>query len=122
MLIALFTILLLGGTPTGLIDYLSDVQDEVKVVMPKNDQRKAALNVLKNMEKTTKARIKQVANYSKQLSKALADHDFDHDEIDSLWTEYHETRSNFQMEMIDLRFELKNHFTREEWQDIFGNG
>jgi len=26
------------------------------------------------------------------------------------------------MEMIDLRFELKNHFTREEWQDVFGDG
>jgi hypothetical protein len=122
MLIALFTILFLGGTPTGLIDYLSDVQDEVKVVMPKNDQRKAALNVLKNMEKTTKAQNKQVANYSKQLSKALADHDFEHDEIDSLWAEYHETRGNFQMEMIDLRFELKNHVAREEWQDVFGDG
>lgn len=122
MLIALLTILFLGGTPTGLMDYLADVGDEIKLVMPKNDQRKAALNVLKQMEKTTKARNKVVANYSKQLSKTLADHDYDHDEIDRMWAVYHETRSDYQMQMIDLRFELKEYVSREEWEEIFGDG
>ena len=122
MLIALFTILFLSGTPTGLMDYLSDLGDEIKVAMPKNDQRKAALNVLKRMEKTTKARNKAVANYSKQLSRSLADPNFDHDEIDRMWAEYHEIRSDYQMQMIDLRFELKEYVSREEWEEIFGDG
>ena len=74
------------------------------------------------MEKTTKARNKQVSNYSKQLSKTLADHDLDHDEIDRMWAEYHETRSDYQMQMIDLRFELKKSISLEEWREIFGEG
>ena len=121
MLIALFTILFLGGTPSGLLVEISDIQDNIKLVMPKNDQRKAALNVLKQMEKATKAQNKQVGKSSKQLTKALSDHVFDHDATDEMWTEYHETRSNFQAELIDLRFELKEHISREQWEEIFGD-
>ena len=58
---------------------------------------------------------------SKQLNKALADHEFDTSETDRMWSEYHETRKNFQMEMIDLRFEFKKHISREEWEEIFSD-
>ena len=119
MLIALFTILFLGQTSSALLGEISDVQDSVKLVMPKNDQRKAAQGILKQMEKATEARNKQLGKSSKQLNKALADHEFDPIEIDRMWSEYHETRKNFQMKMIDLRFELKEHISREEWEEIF---
>ena len=119
MLIALFTILFLGQTSSTLLGEISDVQDSIKVVMPKNDQRKAAQGILKQLEKATKAQNKQVGKSSKQLNKALADHEFDASEIDRMWSEYHETRKSFQMKMIDLRFELKEHISREEWAEIF---
>ena len=115
MLIALFTILLLNGAPSWLLVDISATQDSVKLVMPKNDERKAALGVLKQMEKATKAQNKLVGKSAKQLSKALAEHDFEAGEIDSMWSEYHKTRANFQVQMIDLRFELKEHISREEW-------
>jgi hypothetical protein len=121
MLIALFTILLLGGTPSGLLVEISDTQDSVKLVMQKNDERKATLGVLKQMEKATKAQNKLVGKSSKQLVKALADHDFNASEIDRMWARYHETRGNFQLEMIDLRFELKDRISREEWAEIFSD-
>ena len=121
MLIALFTILFLGGTPSGLLVEISDIQDNIKLVMPKNDQRKAALGVLKQMENATKGQNKQVGKSSKQLTKAFSDRDFDSDEIDQMWDQYHEARGNFQMEMIDLRFELKEHISREEWAEIFSD-
>jgi len=38
-----------------------------------------------------------------------------------MWSEYHEARGNFQMELIDLRFELKEHVSREEWAEIFSD-
>jgi predicted Rossmann fold nucleotide-binding protein DprA/Smf involved in DNA uptake len=121
MLIALFTILFLGGTPTALIGEISIVQDSVKLVMPKNDARKAVQGVLKKMEKVTKAQNKQVSKSSKQLANALADHEFDAVEIDRMWSEYHQARGNFQMELIALRFELKEHISREEWAEIFSD-
>jgi septal ring factor EnvC (AmiA/AmiB activator) len=122
MLIALFTILFLGQTSSTLLGEISDVQDSIKVVMPKNDQRKAAQGILKQMEKATEAHNKQLGKSSKQLNKALADHEFDASEIDRMWSEYHETRKSFQMRMIDLRFELKEHISREEWEEIFSGG
>ena len=43
MLIALFTILFLGGSDTGMLDFIADSQDTVKVVMEKDDRRKEVL-------------------------------------------------------------------------------
>ena len=119
MLIALLTMMLLGGTPTALLDDLGHVQDEVKVVMPKNDQRKAALDVLKQMEKRTKDQNKQVDGFRKGMQKLLSAHAFSTDPIDQMWGDYHDTRAAFQRDMIDLRFELKEHVSRAEWEQIF---
>jgi hypothetical protein len=43
MLIALFAILFLGGSETGMLNYIADSQDAVKAVMNKDDRRKDAL-------------------------------------------------------------------------------
>ena len=40
MLIALFAILFLGGSETGMLNYIADSQDAVKAVMNKDDRRR----------------------------------------------------------------------------------
>lgn len=122
MLIGLLVILLLGGTPSGMLVELSLVQDNIKAVVVKDDQKKAARDVVKKMEKRTKDQNKQVNKYAKRLDDALSDHDFPAADIDKLWSKYHAVRRDYQLRMVDLRFELKEHITREEWQDIFGGG
>ena len=122
MLIALLTIMLLGGTPSGMLVELSLIQDNIKAVMVKDDRQKAARDVVKKMEKRTKDQNKQVDKYAKRLDDALSDHDFPTAEIDKLWSKYHAVRRDYQLRMVDLRFELKEHITREEWQEIFGEG
>ena len=121
MLIALFTILFLGGgSATQLLGNISEVQDRVKIVMPKDDQRKEALSVLNTMEKRTKSRNKMVKNTVKQMSKELEDHDVTDADIDAVWNDYVQGVDEFHRDMIDLRFELKQHISREEWQQVFG--
>jgi hypothetical protein len=122
MLIALFTIMLLGGTPSGMLVELSLIQDNIEAVMAKDDRRKAAQEVVKKMEKRTKDQNKQVGKYAERLDEALSNHDFSTADIDKLWSKYHSLRSNYQLRMVDLRFELKEHITREEWQELFGGG
>lgn len=122
MLIALLTILLMGGAQTTLLMHISNTQDNVNLVMPKNDERKAALGVLKQMEKLTGSQNKQTNKYVKQLNKAVADHGHSSSDIDRLWGEFHQQRGNFHTQMIDLRFELKEHISREDWLEIFGEG
>ena len=122
MLIGLLVILLLGGTPSGMLVELSLIQDNIKAVMVKDDRQKAARDVVKKMEKRTKDQNKQVNKYAKRLDDALSDHDFPAAEIDKLCSKYHAVRRDYQLRMVDLRFELKEHITREEWQEIFGDG
>ena len=121
MLIALFTILFLGGgSATQLLGDISEVQDRVKIVMPKDDQRNEALSVLKTVEKRTKSRNKMVQSTVKQMGKELENHGVTDADIDAVWNDYVQGVDEFHRDMIDLRFELKQHISREEWQQVFG--
>ena len=71
MLIALITILILGGSSTGMLDYIADTQDNVKVVMQKDDRRKEAVGTLKAMKKRANAHNKMVKGVSKDMKKIL---------------------------------------------------
>ena len=120
MLIALFTILILGGSNTGTLDFIADTQDTVKVVMEKDDRRKEALSTLKAIKKRTEAHNKMVKGSSKDLNKALANNDVTEADIDTIWYRYFAQREAYNRDMLDLRFQLKDQMTREEWQQVFG--
>ena len=119
MLIALFTILILGGGATGMLDFIADTQDEVKVVMEKDDRQKEALSTLKAMKKRTNAHNKMVKGASKDMSKALSNDEAADADIDTIWDEYFSQRAIYNKEMLELRFQLKDQITREEWQQVF---
>jgi uncharacterized protein YccT (UPF0319 family) len=119
MLIALFTILFLGGSDTGMLDFIADSQDAVKVVMEKDDRRKEVLATLKETKKRTKAYNKTVKGASKDMSKILSSDDPTDADLDLSWDVYFASRANYNRDMLDLRFQLKDQMTREEWQQVF---
>lgn len=119
MLIALFTILFLGSSTTGFLDYLATTEDNIKVVMEKDDRRKAALATVKNMEKRTKARNKQVDKARKEVAASLASDDATVADIDAIWDVYFAAIDDYNKDIVDLRFELRDSITRDEWQQIF---
>ena len=119
MLIALITFLLLGGGSTGLLDYISETDDNIKVVMEKDERQKEALATVTKSKKRTKARNKRVKKSRKELSKALADHGADRSAIDSIWDAYYAEVEAYNKDMLELRFELKDRLTREEWRQVF---
>jgi hypothetical protein len=121
MLIALFTILILGGGNTGMLDFIADTQDEVKVVMEKDDRQKEALGTLKSMKKRTDGHNKMVKGASKDLSNTLSNDEGTDAEIDAIWDAYFSERANYNQEMLDLRYQLKDQLTREEWQQVFAS-
>ena len=116
MLIALFTILLFGGGNTGLLDYIGEIEDSIRTVMVKDDRRKAALSLVSDMEKLTKARNKRVNELRKELKKTLADSDGTVDDLNATWDVYFDVVTTHGEEMIDLRFELRDKLTRDEWE------
>ena len=118
MLIALFTILILGGGGV-LIGDIKEVRKEVKAVMEKSDEREAALTTLKQMKKLTSQRDKNYKNFLKQFLATVSDHNYKISYLDQLWDDYAGARLNFHNEFIELRFELKKHIGREDWAKIF---
>ncbi len=119
MLIALFTIMILGGSSTATLAYIADTQDSVKIVMVKDDRQKEALSTLKAMKKRTNARNKQVKQASKDIYKVLRQDVINTADIDAIWTGYFAGIDQYNHDMLDLRWELKEHINREEWQQIF---
>lgn len=119
MLIAIITMLILGGSSTAMLAYIAESQDSVKIVMAKDDRQKAALNTLKAMKKRSDARNKEVGRAIKNLSNSLEQDDIVTADIDAIWAEYFAVIDRYDDDMLDLRFELKEHINREEWNEIF---
>ena len=122
MLVALLTILLLGGGSNPLIGDIQFVEEQVKLVMEKSNQRKSALGTLDEMAKQTKQRDKTLGKTRKKLKKLVADHSSSFEDTEKLWSELTSERTKFHADMIGLRFELKGHISREEWAEIFKPG
>lgn len=119
MLIALMTILFLGGGTTGLLDFIGGIEDSIEFVMEKDDRRKGALATVKEMKKRTKARNKQVKKSRKELSKVLADPEATEADINATWETFYAEVESYNADMLDLRFELRDRLTRDEWQQVF---
>ena len=119
MLIALMTILFLGGGSTAILEYIGETEDAIKVVMEKDDRQKGALATVKEMKKRTKARNKQVKKTRKELSAVLANLDASLADLDAVWDVYYTEVEAYNREMLDLRYELHDRLTRDEWNQIF---
>ena len=102
-----------------MLAYIADTQDNVKIVMVKDERRKDALSTLKAMKKRTNARNKQVRRSMKDLRKELGQDNVDSADIDAIWDAYFAEIDQYDHDMLDLRWELKGHINREEWQEIF---
>ena len=97
----------------------ADTRDTVKTVMVGDDRRKEALNTLNAMKKRTDSRNKQVERALKDLRKTLGNDDLDEADIDAIWNEYFAEIDQYDHDTLNLRFELREHISREEWQEIF---
>jgi len=121
MLIALFTILLLGGSSSFVFDYVADTRDNIKIVVPKGERQKAALDALKAMKKTEKTHRKTLKAAGKDLYRALDLPDDVESELDAVWTAHFAAVQGRNQAMLDLHFELRELLTREEWAEIFSS-
>jgi hypothetical protein len=117
MLLALYTIFILGGGGSGTLDFIADFGDSVKMVVENKEDQKAALATLKAMKKLTSSYDKDHKSTSKELSTAISSND--NATIDAVWDQHLQQRNAYDSSMLDLRFELRDQLTREEWQSVF---
>jgi len=119
MLIALLTVLLLGGGSTGALNYIGDTRDAVKSVVANGDAQKSALKTLKAMRKRTNVQNKMAKRTAKEIEKVFSDHEIEADDLETIWNEYFAAIDSHNQDMLDMRFALKENITREEWTEIF---
>ncbi len=119
MLTIIIISLLFGGGSSPMLAFVAETGDTVKIVMVKDDRQKAALSTLKAMKKRTNARNRRVRRTMKDLNKALQQDDISTADIDTIWGGYFAEVDQYKDDMLDLRWELKGHINRDEWQAIF---
>jgi hypothetical protein len=120
MLITLMVVLLLGGSVTNsLLDYIADGRDEAKAVIVADERRKDVLDTFKKLKKRTEVQQEQVKSSGKQLASVLASADLQSADTDKAWWTYFERVDVYNADMLDLRYELREQLTRDEWERIF---
>jgi len=119
MLIALLTILFLSGGSSVILDYIADSKDAIKTVMIKDRGQQEALDILNVMKKRSRSHNKEIRKTIKEFGKLLEGRDDNAAEIAAIGDRHFENSALYNSDILDLRFELKEHVTREEWAQIF---
>ena len=120
MLVALLTLLFLGGSSSAVLAYVADSQDAVKAAVIEDDRRKAALGTLKEMKAVAKRQSKMARKTTKELKPYVGDQASDDADVEALWDGYFERMQVADQEMLDLRFKLRDQLSREEWEQVYG--
>jgi hypothetical protein len=116
MLIAIITILFLGGgASTGWLYDFGGMKAQTKAVIADDDRKDAALDVIKEFKARSKAENKRLKALSKQVKNAVVDVEGDDAQAVYLGNEFLDNTRTYYTDLLDLRFELKQNFTREEW-------
>ena len=122
MLIALLTVLFLGGASIDnpVLNYIGETQKSLETVVVDFERRKEASSILKAMKKRTSEHSKTARPIAKRMKKALAVHDASEPGVNAAWDEYFAVRDSYNIDMVNLRVDLKEQLSREEWQVLFG--
>ena len=110
-----------GGGASGPMLYMQAAAENIDVAVLDEVRRERAATVVESMLDRSKDHNKALDDLRGRLADVVSRHDVTADEIDALWVEYFESDAQYSDEIIDLRFDLKDELTREEWTAIFSS-
>lgn len=124
MLMALLAAYLLGGgglggsilTPAAV----KQMSKQVEVTVVDSARAEAAAETLAELKVEIKGFDKKFAKSGKELTKLYKDHGADGDQMLAVLAELNADWEGSQQRGIDLRFELRESLTEEEWAAVFG--
>lgn len=125
MIWALLAIFFLGGggdngsgnmlTPESL----KQLSARTESVIKDQGREKAAQQTLNNLQMEVKAFEKVFSKSGKQLSKFYEAHDTDGEQLSVILDNLNSDWKSSQQRTLDMRFELKESMTEEEWSALF---
>ena len=120
MIAALIAVLFLGGgIENAVLDYVAYMRGSVKEVVVDEERQAVARATVQEMQKLTSAHSKANQKAFKTLLGEVSEMETDVEIVDALWEDHFRAVETYNEQMIDLRFELRDSLTREEWQAIF---
>ncbi len=120
MLIALYTIFILSGGGTfGPMVFIDEALDNTRTAIVDDDRRKEAIVTLKAMKSRTRQYTKAIKAVSKDMDSSMGGYEFADEEIDAIWDRYFDLNTEYSKDIVEIRFQLRDQITREEWEAIF---
>jgi len=120
MLIALLTLMLLGGGSYDLTEFIAEGQSNMAVAVEDPERRQTALNILAEMEQTMAA---DKADTAALIARTQADFTEEKvwtaEELDALFAEARALRAERAQHFVELRLELRAALTSSEWATAF---
>ena len=122
MLIALIIWLLGSGGGAELrplLERLKDLGVYVEREIPDKQRRKDVLELIDTMERVGKGIDKRAAEMREDAFKLARRRDAGRADFETLLAPVHERYARDREQLLDLRFQLRDKLTREEWSKAF---
>ena len=117
MLIALFTLLILGGGG-GDTPMPGDFDKYVKKVVVEKDRQKEVLVATKEMKSITKAYAKQAKALSKEGYELNRSYNTTDAQLEELANRFRDQRHELEVDLVEQRLKITEIMTKEEWDAV----
>ena len=120
MLIALLTLMLLGGDSYDLTEFIAEGQSNMASAVEDPQRRQGALDILLEMEQTMAADKTDTTALIERTQQAFTEEKiWSADELEALFAEARALRVERAQHFIELRLTLKAALTDSEWAAAF---
>ena len=120
MLIALLTVMLLGGGSYDLSTFIAEGQDNIESAVDDPQRRQTALDILLAMEDFMSSDNSETTALIARTQQAFSEEKvWSAEELDALFAEARTLKTERAERFIKLRLELKAALTGEEWAEVF---
>ena len=120
MLIALLTVMLLGGGSYDLSTFIAEGQDNIESAVDDPQRRQTALDILLAMEDFMSSDNSETTALIARTQQAFSEEKvWSAEELDALFAEARTLKAERAERFIELRLELKAALTSEEWAEVF---
>ena len=120
MLIALLTVMLLGGGSYDLSTFIAEGQENIESAVENPERRQSALDILAAMEESMGSDNGETTALIERTRKAFSEEKvWSAEELDQLFAEARLLKAERAQRFIELRLELKEALTGEEWAEAF---
>ncbi|RCL46797.1 MAG: hypothetical protein DBW90_03055 [Halieaceae bacterium] len=120
MLIALLTVMLLGGGSYELSTFIAEGQENINSAVEDLERRQTALDILAAMEQSMLSDSGETTALIERARQSFSEEKvWSAEELDALFAEARSLNADRAQRFIELRLELKSSLTSEEWDEAF---